>query len=217
MRLLAGRDRPTRGSASLGVGVRPAYFAQDQAEHLDPSNTVFDEVYQAAPASWDIQAVRDLLGRFLFSGEEQFKSVATLSGGERSRVALAKMLLRPNNLLLLDEPTNHLDIATRERLEETLSSYPGTLIVATHDRYLVNRLATQVIEVADGGVRAYRRHVRRLPAQPRPPSRRPPAARKLRRQPPRPRLPAARRRPGPGRAAPPGRRPARSRAPGDAG
>jgi ATP-binding cassette, subfamily F, member 3 len=155
LRLLAGRDRPTRGTATLGIGVRPAYFAQDQAEHLDPTNTIFDEVYQAAPASWDIQAVRDLLGRFLFSGEDQFKSVATLSGGERSRVALAKLLLRPNNLLLLDEPTNHLDIATRERLEETLSGYPGTLIVATHDRYLVNRLATKVIEVAGGGIRAY--------------------------------------------------------------
>jgi ATP-binding cassette subfamily F protein 3 len=155
LRLLAGRDRPTRGSASLGVGVRPAYFAQDQAEHLDPANTVFDEVYQAAPASWDIQAVRDLLGRFLFSGDDQFKPVSTLSGGERSRVALAKLLLRPNNLLLLDEPTNHLDIATRERLEETLSAYQGTLVVATHDRYLVNRLATKVIEVADGGIHAY--------------------------------------------------------------
>ncbi len=112
-------------------------------------------MYQAAPASWDIQAVRDLLGRFLFTGEQQFKSVATMSGGERSRVALAKLLLRPNNLLLLDEPTNHLDVATRERLEETLSSYSGTLVVATHDRYLINRLATKVIEVADGGIRAY--------------------------------------------------------------
>ena len=155
LRLLAGRDRPTRGAAALGIGVRPAYFAQDQAEHLDPSNTVFDEVYQAAPATWDIQAVRDLLGRFLFSGEDQFKSVATLSGGERSRVALAKLLLRPNNLMLLDEPTNHLDIATRERLEDTLSAYTGTLVVATHDRYLVNRLATRVLEVAEGGVRVY--------------------------------------------------------------
>jgi ATP-binding cassette subfamily F protein 3 len=155
LRVLGGRDRPSRGSASLGVGVRPAYFAQDQAEHLDPSNTAFDEVYQAAPASWDIQAVRDLLGRFLFSGDDQFKSVATLSGGERSRVALCKLLLRPNNLLLLDEPTNHLDIATRERLEEVLATYTGTLVIATHDRYLVNRLATRVIEVADGGVRSY--------------------------------------------------------------
>src|SRR5438552_5280924 len=155
LRLLAGRDRPTRGSAALGIGVRPAYFGQDQSEHLDPTNTVFDEVYEAAPVSWDIQAVRDLLGRFLFSGEQQFKSVATLSGGERSRVALAKLLLRPNNLLLLDEPTNHLDVATRERLEETLSSYSGTLVVATHDRYLINRLATKVIEVADGSVRAF--------------------------------------------------------------
>ncbi|MBV9543547.1 MAG: ABC-F family ATP-binding cassette domain-containing protein, partial [Chloroflexi bacterium] len=155
LRVIAGRDRPTRGSASFGVGVRPAYFAQDQAEHLDPANTVFDEVYQAAPASWDIQAVRDLLGRFLFSGEAQFKAVAGLSGGERSRVALAKLLLRPNNLLLLDEPTNHLDVNTRERLEETLSDYTGTLVLATHDRYLVDRLATRVVEVADGGVHVF--------------------------------------------------------------
>jgi ATP-binding cassette subfamily F protein 3 len=139
----------------LGIGVRPAYFAQDQSEHLDPGNTAFDEVYQAAPASWDIQAVRDLLGRFLFTGDGQFKPVSALSGGERSRVALAKLLLRPSNLLLLDEPTNHLDIATRERLEDTLSGYPGTMVIATHDRYLVNRLANKVIEVADGGVRVY--------------------------------------------------------------
>ena len=155
LRLLAGRDRPTRGTATLGIGVRPAYFAQDQSEQLDPANTVFDEVYQAAPASWDIQAVRDLLGRFLFSGDDQFKSVTGLSGGERSRVALAKLLLRPNNLLLLDEPTNHLDIATREHLEETLGDYPGTLVIATHDRFLVNRLANKVIEVADRGIRVY--------------------------------------------------------------
>ncbi len=155
LRLLAGRDRPTKGSATLGIGVRPAYFAQDQSEHLDSGGTAFDEVYQAAPASWDIQAVRDLLGRFLFSGDDQFKPVSALSGGERSRVALAKLLLRPHNLLLLDEPTNHLDIATRERLEETLSGYPGTLVIATHDRYLVNRLATRVIEVADRGIRIY--------------------------------------------------------------
>jgi ATP-binding cassette subfamily F protein 3 len=155
LRLLAGRDRPTRGTATLGIGVRPAYFAQDQSEQLDPANTVFDEVYQAAPASWDIQAVRDLLGRFLFSGDDQFKSVNGLSGGERSRVALAKLLLRPNNLLLLDEPTNHLDIATREHLEETLGDYPGTLVIATHDRFLVNRLANKVIEVAERGIAVY--------------------------------------------------------------
>jgi ATP-binding cassette subfamily F protein 3 len=178
LRLLAGRDRPTRGTAMLGVGVRPAYFAQDQAERLDSANSVFEELYEAAPASWDIQAVRDLLGRFLFSGEEQFKPVAGLSGGERSRLALAKLLLRPNNLLLLDEPTNHLDIATRERLEETLAGYPGTLVFATHDRYLVDRLATRVAEVADGGVRLYdggyaeytraRAAALAVPAEPRP-------------------------------------------------
>ncbi len=152
---MAGVDRPTRGTIAHGVGVRAAYFAQDQAELLDPENTVFDEVYAAAPASWDIQDVRDLLGRFLFTGDGQFAPVAGLSGGERSRVALAKLLLRPSNLLLLDEPTNHLDIATRERLEETLSGYTGTLVFATHDRYLVDRLATQVVEVDAGGVRVY--------------------------------------------------------------
>jgi ATP-binding cassette subfamily F protein 3 len=155
LRLMAGVDRPTRGTIAHGVGVRPAYFAQDQAELLDPDNTVFDEVYEAAPASWDIQDVRDLLGRFLFTGDGQFAPVAGLSGGERSRVALAKLLLRPSNLLLLDEPTNHLDIATRERLEETLSGYTGTLVFATHDRYLVDRLATQVVEVDAGGVEVY--------------------------------------------------------------
>jgi ATP-binding cassette subfamily F protein 3 len=155
LRLLAGRDRPTRGNASLGIGVRRAYFAQDQSEQLDPNNTVFDEVYAAAPASWDIQAVRDLLGRFLFSGDAQFAPVSSLSGGERSRLALAKLLLRPSNLLVLDEPSNHLDVATRERLEETLASYSGTLVFATHDRYLVDRLATRVFEVADGHVRGY--------------------------------------------------------------
>ncbi len=155
LRIVAGRERPTRGAAMQGVGVRPAYFAQDQSEQLDPENTVFEEVYAAAPAQWDVQAVRDLLGRFLFSGDAQFKPVSALSGGERSRVALAKLLLRPSNLLLLDEPTNHLDVATRERLEETLSGYPGTLIFVTHDRYLVDRLATKVLEVGDGGVRVY--------------------------------------------------------------
>jgi ATP-binding cassette subfamily F protein 3 len=155
LRVLAGRDRPTRGTASLGIGVRLAYFAQDQSDQLDPDNTVFEEVYGAAPASWDIQAVRDLLGRFLFSGDAQFAPVSTLSGGERSRVALAKLLLRPNNLLALDEPSNHLDVATRERLEETLASYTGTLVFATHDRYLVDRLATRVQEVAEGRVRVF--------------------------------------------------------------
>ncbi|MBV9358817.1 MAG: ABC-F family ATP-binding cassette domain-containing protein, partial [Chloroflexi bacterium] len=155
LRLMAGVDRPTRGTIGHGVGVRPAYFAQDQAELLDLANTVFDEVYAAAPASWDIQDVRDLLGRFLFTGDGQFAPVAGLSGGERSRVALARLLLRPSNLLLLDEPTNHLDIATRERLEETLSGYSGTLVFATHDRYLVDRLATQVVEVEAGSIRVY--------------------------------------------------------------
>jgi len=164
LRLVAARERPTRGTATQGVGVRLAYFAQDQSAHLNAANTVFEEVFDAAPASWDTQSVRDLLGRFLFSGETQFAPIAGLSGGERSRVALATLLLRPSNLLLLDEPTNHLDVATRERLEETLADYPGTLVFATHDRFLVDRLATRVVEVSDthagvyeGNYTAYRR------------------------------------------------------------
>ncbi len=155
LRLIAGRERPAGGLAGHGVGVRVAFFAQDQSEHLDPAKSVLDEVYQAAPTQWDVQSVRDLLGRFLFSGDEQLKPVAGLSGGERSRIALAKLLLRPSNLLLLDEPTNHLDVATRERLEETLTTYTGTLVFATHDRYLVDRLATKVVEVGDARARIY--------------------------------------------------------------
>ena len=126
LRLLAGRDRPTRGNASLGIGVRPAYFAQDQAEHLAPANTAFDEVYQAAPASWDIQAVRDLLGRFLFTGDAQF-TVNALSGGERSRVALAAAVAAELAARRADEPPGY---TTRERLEDTLR-VSGTLVAAT--------------------------------------------------------------------------------------
>ncbi|MBF6592725.1 MAG: ABC-F family ATP-binding cassette domain-containing protein, partial [Ktedonobacterales bacterium] len=156
LRLIARTDTPTRGSATHGMGVRAAYFAQDEADQLmNPAHSVFEEVYSAAPVAWDTQSVRDLLGRFLFSGDEQLKPVRALSGGERSRVALAKLLLRPSNLLLLDEPTNHLDIATRDRLEETLAGYPGTLLFVTHDRYLVDRLATRVVEVGEGTIRVY--------------------------------------------------------------
>jgi ATP-binding cassette subfamily F protein 3 len=135
--------------------VAPGYFSQDHADQLEPCGTVLDAVYQAAPG-WTVHQVRSLLGALLFSQEDAFKPVATLSGGERARVALAKILLRPTNLLPLDEPTNHLDLATREALEAALRDYPGTLVFATHDRYLAEQLATRVWEVADGAVRVFR-------------------------------------------------------------
>jgi ATP-binding cassette subfamily F protein 3 len=138
-----------------GQHVASGYFSQDHAEQLEPRGSVLDAVYQAAPG-WTIHQVRNLLGALLFSQEDAFKPMATLSGGERARVALARILLRPTNLLLLDEPTNHLDLATREALEAALRAYPGTLVFATHDRYLAEQLATRVWEVADGAVHGYR-------------------------------------------------------------
>ncbi|MGE5619516.1 MAG: ABC-F family ATP-binding cassette domain-containing protein [Sphingomonadaceae bacterium] len=149
LRLLAGVEKPEEGVVSVGANVLRAYYAQDQSESLTGSNTVLQELYAEAPRDWTLEDVRTMLGRFLFSGDDVFKSVAVLSGGERSRLALAKMLLRPSNVLLLDEPTNHLDVGSREALEEALSEYPGTVVLASHDRYLVDKLANKVVELAD--------------------------------------------------------------------
>ncbi|MHB0868911.1 MAG: ABC-F family ATP-binding cassette domain-containing protein [Chloroflexota bacterium] len=148
LRLLAGVEKPDAGSVSLGANVLRAYYAQDQSESLTESNTVLQELYTAAPRDWTLEDVRSMLGRFLFSGDDVYKSIAVLSGGERSRLALAKMLLRSSNVLLLDEPTNHLDVGSRETLEEALSEYPGTVVLASHDRYLVDKLANKVVELA---------------------------------------------------------------------
>ncbi len=114
-----------------------------------------DEVYTSAPPSWTELDVRNLLGRFLFSNEDVFKRIGVLSGGERSRVALAKMLLRPANLMLLDEPTNHLDILGREVLQESLEDFPGTFVIVSHDRYLIDRVATKIVDIDDGETRLY--------------------------------------------------------------
>jgi ATP-binding cassette subfamily F protein 3 len=154
MRILAGQDSPDEGVRIDGHRVVLDYFAQDQAAALDASRTVYEEMSSASPLSM-IPMIRTLLGGFLFEGDDVSKKVAVLSGGERNRLALAKMLLRPSNVLLLDEPTNHLDLASKEVLLEALADYAGTLIFVSHDRYFVDRLAAKVVEVGEGEALLY--------------------------------------------------------------
>ncbi|MDR7419628.1 MAG: ABC-F family ATP-binding cassette domain-containing protein [Armatimonadota bacterium] len=150
LRLVAGLETPTSGTVTLGVGVRPRYFAQESTQALDVDRTVLDAVL--GDRAMTPEQIRTYLGRFLFTGEDVFKRIGMLSGGERQRLLLATLLLDEPNLLLLDEPTNHLDIASREALEASLREFPGTMIVATHDRYLLERLATRILTVEDQGI-----------------------------------------------------------------
>jgi ATP-binding cassette subfamily F protein 3 len=150
LRLIAGMETPTAGQVTRGTNVRVAYFAQEPTAALDPDHSVLEEILgdrQMTP-----EAVRTYLGRFLFSGDDAYKKVSMLSGGERQRLNLAKLLLDEPNALLLDEPTNHLDIPAREALEAALRDFPGTIIVATHDRYLLERLATRILTAHDRGI-----------------------------------------------------------------
>jgi ATP-binding cassette subfamily F protein 3 len=130
------------------------YFAQDQANVLEQSRSAYDELYADAPYDM-VPRLRDILGAFLFSGDDIHKPVSVLSGGERNRLALAKMLLRPSNLLLMDEPTNHLDLNSKEVLLDALKGFDGTVVFVSHDRYFVNALATRVVEVEGGCVENY--------------------------------------------------------------
>jgi len=134
--------------------VATAYFAQHQLELLDPSKTVWEEIYSLAKDE-PVSFLRGLLGAFLFSGEEIEKKVSVLSGGEKSRLVLAKMLMRPANFLLLDEPSNHLDMAAREVLENALQDFQGSICFITHDRHLINAIASKVIEVDAGLLTSY--------------------------------------------------------------
>jgi ATP-binding cassette subfamily F protein 3 len=154
MRILAGVDRPEEGIRLEGHNVVLDYFAQNQAEVLNPAHTVVEEMSSASSLTM-APMIRTILGGFLFEGDDVFKKVAVLSGGERNRLALAKMLLKASNVLLLDEPTNHLDLDSKEILLEALEAYGGTLVFVSHDRYFVDKLANKVIEVGGGEAPLY--------------------------------------------------------------
>jgi ATP-binding cassette, subfamily F, member 3 len=149
LKILAGVLPFERGERTLGAHVGVHYYAQHQLDALDPSRTVLEELEQADPSA-TLERLRTILGSFLFSGDEADKRVAVLSGGEKARVALAKMLVRPAALLCLDEPTNHLDLASKEVLEEALAGFGGTIVFISHDRYFINRIATHVVDVDRG-------------------------------------------------------------------
>ncbi|MGQ0732407.1 MAG: ABC-F family ATP-binding cassette domain-containing protein [Acidobacteriota bacterium] len=154
MRLLSAEEPPDSGTRTAGHQVVQQYFAQDEAIRLDPALTVYETLASGSPDAM-IPAIRNILGGFLFSGDDVYKKVAVLSGGERTRLAVARMLLRPSNTLLLDEPTNHLDLDSKDVLLDALEDYGGTLVFVSHDRYFVERLATGIIDVADGRATAF--------------------------------------------------------------
>ena len=155
LRLITGIEPADDGEVGIGNhNVIPGYFEQNQAEALDLSKTVIQTIHDEVP-DWKNEEVRTLLGRFLFSGDAAFKKVEALSGGEKARLALAKMLLQPANLLILDEPTNHLDIPAKEMLENALKNYDGTALIVSHDRYFVSQVANKIVEIRDGELRQY--------------------------------------------------------------
>ncbi len=149
LRILAQVEEPDDGDVELGYNVKPAYYSQHQSDQLDENRSVLDEAYYSMDG-WTLERTRSLLARFLFTGEEVFKPVAKLSGGERARLCLAKLLMQPSNLLMLDEPTNHLDLASKEMLAEALRTFEGTVLLISHDRYLLDSVATHTLAWVDG-------------------------------------------------------------------
>ncbi len=155
MRMLSGVEAPDAGERHEGHQVVTQYFAQDEAARLDPDLTVYETLEAGSPNQM-VPAIRNILGGFLFSGDDVYKRVGVLSGGERTRLAVARMLLRPSNTLLLDEPTNHLDLDSKDVLLDALEDFGGTLIFVSHDRYFVEKLANRVVEVGGGDAHSYR-------------------------------------------------------------
>jgi ATP-binding cassette, subfamily F, member 3 len=154
MRLLAGGEPPDRGTRREGHQVVMQYFAQDEASRLDPVKTVYQTMESDSPVGM-VPMIRNILGGFLFSGDDIYKKAGVLSGGERTRLAVARMLLRPANTLLLDEPTNHLDLDSKDVLLDALEDFGGTLIFVSHDRYFVDKLATKIVAVGHGSIEVY--------------------------------------------------------------
>jgi ATP-binding cassette subfamily F protein 3 len=154
IKLLAGEEITTNGEFKLGHNVEADYFAQDQYKELDPGASIIDDLGRASPGSTQTE-LRSLLGCFLFSEDDVFKRIGVLSGGERGRYALLRLLLHPSNFLLLDEPTNHLDLRAKDVLLDALSKYTGTVVFVSHDRYFIDKLATRVFEIGEGKVEVY--------------------------------------------------------------
>ena len=155
IKIIADEVLPDKGRVSFGYNVKPAYFSQHQAEKLTLEKSILEELRDSSPLSITDEALRTILGCFLFVGDDVFKKISTLSGGEKSRIALSKIITQPSNLLLLDEPTNHLDISSLEVLEKALKDYEGTVLFITHDRFFMDKLANKIFEIEDGSLNIY--------------------------------------------------------------
>ena len=156
LRLIMGLEEPYEGSIELGkYNIFPSYFEQNQAEALELDKTVIETISQSVP-NWTQTQIRSLLGSFGLTNDSVFKEVSQISGGEKARLALALMILKPSNLLILDEPTNHLDIPSKQMLEKAISNYNGTALIVSHDRYFISKVANQIVEIRDGQLIKYR-------------------------------------------------------------
>jgi ATP-binding cassette subfamily F protein 3 len=155
LRLIMGLEEPDEGSITIGkYNIIPSYFEQNQAEALDLEKTVIEIITQSVP-DWTQTEIRSLLGSFGLTNDSVFKEVSQISGGEKARLALALMIIKPSNLLILDEPTNHLDIPSKQMLEQALSNYNGTALIVSHDRYFISKVANKIVEIRDGQLIKY--------------------------------------------------------------